>query len=283
MTAPGNSFSLRFWGVRGSLACPGIAFTRYGGNTSCLEIRCGPHLLIFDGGTGMRQLGEHLLAQAAKTGTAVDADIFFTHTHLDHMVGVPFFAPLYKSESSLRLWAGHLGANRSIRDALSGMMVEPLFPIPPEVFTSCPTYHDFTAGETFELYAGLTVRTTALNHPNGATGYRIDWQGKSICYVTDCEHRPDGPDRAIIDLIRDADIFIYDSTYTEDEYPHHKGWGHSTWEEGAKLADLAGVKTFVLFHHDPSHDDNRMDEIAREAEARRPGTLIAQEGMILTP
>lgn len=283
MTTPGNSFSLRFWGVRGSLACPGTDFTRYGGNTSCLEIRCGPHLLIFDGGTGMRQLGEHLMAQAAKTGVAVDADIFFTHTHLDHMVGVPFFAPLYRRESSLRLWAGHLGPNRSIRDALSGMMVEPLFPIPPEVFISCPTYHDFTAGESFELYGGLTVRTAPLNHPNGATGYRIDWQGKSICYVTDCEHRAGGPDRAIVDLIRDADIFVYDSTYTEDEYQHHKGWGHSTWEEGAKLADLAGVKTFVLFHHDPSHDDTTMDEIARAAEAQRPGTLVAQEGMILTP
>jgi phosphoribosyl 1,2-cyclic phosphodiesterase len=282
VTTPTN-FSLRFWGVRGSLACPGPQFIRYGGNTSCLEIRCGPHLLIFDGGTGLMPLGEHLLAQIEKTGGSVDADIFFTHTHLDHMVGVPFFAPLYKEESSLRLWAGHLAPQRSIRDALSGMMVEPLFPIPPEVFTSCPSYHDFIAGETFELYQGLRIRTAALNHPNGATGYRIDWQGKSICYVTDCEHRAEGPDAGIIDLIRGTDIFVYDSTYTEDEYPRHKGWGHSTWQEGARLADLAGAKTFVLFHHDPNHHDNQMDEIAREAETYRAGTLVAKEGMILTP
>ena len=153
----------------------------------------------------------------------------------------------------------------------------------PEVFASCPSYHDFIAGEVLQPYEGITLRTTALNHPNGATGYRIEYQGKSICYVTDCEHRPDAPDRGIIDLIRDADIFVYDSTYTEEEYPQHKGWGHSTWQEGAKLAELAGVKTFVLFHHDPSHSDSKMDEIARAAEAHRPGTLVAREGMILTP
>lgn len=283
MTTPTTNFSLRFWGVRGSLACPGPQFTRYGGNTSCLEVRCGPHLLIMDGGTGLMPLGDHLLAQLEKSGGSVDADIFFTHTHLDHMVGVPFFAPLYRAESSLRLWAGHLAPQRSIRDALSGMMVEPLFPIPPEVFTSCPSYHDFVSGEVMDLYAGLRIRTVALNHPNGATGYRIDWQGKSICYISDCEHRPEGPDAGIIDLIRGTDIFIYDSTYTEAEYPAHKGWGHSTWQEGARLADLAGVKTFVLFHHDPSHNDTKMDQIAREAEEYRPGTLVAKEGMILTP
>jgi phosphoribosyl 1,2-cyclic phosphodiesterase len=283
VTTASNLFSLRFWGVRGSLPCPGPAYTRYGGNTSCLEIRCGPHLLIFDGGTGLRPLGEHLMAQVEKSGGSVDADVFFTHTHLDHMVGVPFFGPLFHAESNLRLWAGHLAPQRSIRDALSGMMVEPLFPIPPEVFSSCPSYHDFIAGEVLTPYGGLTIRTAALNHPNGATGYRVEWQGKSICYVTDCEHHPNTPDQGIIDLIRGTDIFIYDCTYTDEEYPKHAGWGHSTWQEGARLADLAGVKTFVLFHHDPAHDDVVMDRIAREAEARRSGTLVAKEGMILTP
>ncbi len=213
----------------------------------------------------------------------VDADLFFTHTHLDHMVGIPFFAPLFQKDSQLRLWAGHLKPPLTLRDALCGMMVEPLFPVPPDVFASDPSYQDFKAGETLQLHPGLQIRTAPLNHPNGATGYRIDWQGKSICYVTDCEHRPNGPDQSIVDLIRGTDIFVYDCTYTEEEYPAHAGWGHSTWQEGARLADLAGVRTFVLFHHDPDHTDQRMDGIAREAEARRPGTLVAKEGMILTP
>lgn len=276
------NFSLRFWGVRGSLSCPGPDYTRYGGNTSCLEVRCGPHLLIFDGGTGLRPLGQHLLAQCPQEGP-VDADLFFTHTHLDHVVGVPFFAPLFKKDSALRLWAGHLVPPLTLRDAFCGMMVEPLFPVPPDVFVSNPSYHDFKAGETLQLYPGLQIKTTPLNHPNGATGYRVEWQGKSVCYVTDCEHRVGQPDQGIVDLIRGTDIFIYDSTYTDEEYPAHAGWGHSTWQEGARLADLAGVRTFVLFHHDPDHTDQVMDRIAREAEAHRPGTLVAQEGMILTP
>ena len=277
-----NNFSLRFWGVRGSLSCPGPDYTRYGGNTSCLEVRCGPHLLIFDGGSGLRPLGQHLMAQCPQQGP-VNADLFFTHTHLDHMVGVPFFAPLFQKDSVIRLWAGHLAPPLNLHDALCGMMVEPLFPVPPDIFVSNPSYHDFRASETLQLHPGLQVRTTPLNHPNGATGYRIEWQGKSICYVTDCEHRIGEHDQSIIDFIRGTEIFIYDSTYTDDEFPAHTGWGHSTWQEGARLAELAGVRTFVLFHHDPSHDDAMMDSIAREAEARRPGTLVAQEGMILTP
>ena len=251
---------------------------RYGGNTSCLEVRCGPHILIFDGGTGLRPLGQDMMKDGPIT-----ADMFFTHTHLDHMVGVPFFAPLYQKESNIRLWAGHLEAPRSIKDALSGMMVEPLFPVPPEVFSAKPSYHDFKAGATLNPQPGISIRTVALNHPNGATGYRVDWGGKSICYITDCEHDGKGPDRGIVDLVKGADIFIYDSTYTDDEYPKFKGWGHSTWQEGARIADAAGVKTFVIFHHDPSHIDDVMDSIAAEAAQARRGTIVAREGLVLEP
>lgn len=271
-------FSVRFWGVRGSVSCPGPDYVRYGGNTSCLEVRCGPHILIFDGGTGLRPLGQDLVKDGPIT-----ADLFFTHTHLDHMVGVPFFAPLYQKDSNIRLWAGHLEPPRSIKDALSGMMVEPLFPVPPEVFSSKPSFHDFKAGATLNPFPGVSVRTAALNHPNGATGYRVDWKGKSICYITDCEHDGHGPDKGIVELIKGADIFIYDSTYTEDEYPRFKGWGHSTWQEGVRIANAAGVKTFVIFHHDPSHTDDVMDLIAADAAQARRGAIVAREGLVLEP
>lgn len=273
-----DRFSVRFWGVRGSLSCSGPEYVRYGGNTSCLEVRAGPHVLVFDSGTGIRALGKSLAAHGS-----CEADIFFTHTHLDHIIGLPFFAPLYQPKSKIRLWSGHLAPPLKLKDALSNLMSEPIFPVPLEIFSAKPIYHDFTAGETLEPRPGLFVRTCMLNHPNGATAYRVDWNGKSICYVTDCEHHVGKLDAGIIDLIRGADIFIYDSTYTDDEYTQFAGWGHSTWQEGARLADAAGAKQLVIFHHDPSHDDNFMDQIAAESARARPGTVVAQEGLVLTP
>ena len=190
------AFTVSFWGVRGSLSCPGSEYVRYGGNTSCLEVRCGPYLLIMDGGTGMRPLGR-LIANGP-----IDADIFFTHTHLDHIVGLPFFAPLYQPTCNLCLWAGHLMPHTSLKDALAGMMMEPLFPMPLNVFASRPDYHDFLAGDVLNPRPGVTVRTAPLNHPNGATGYRIDYDGRSLCYVTDCEHKPGTLDPLILDLVQ---------------------------------------------------------------------------------
>ncbi|MFQ5467722.1 MAG: MBL fold metallo-hydrolase, partial [Kiloniellaceae bacterium] len=128
---------------------------------------------------------------------------------------------------------------------------------------------------------GVNLRTAPLNHPNGATGYRIEYDGRSLCYVTDTEHVPGSPDRAVLDLIKDADTVIYDCTYTDDEFPKYISWGHSTWQEGVRLCDRAGVGRLVVFHHDPSHDDGIMDRIAAAAEAARPGTIVARDGMVL--
>ena len=271
-------FFVRFWGVRGSIACPGPDTVRYGGNTSCLEVRCGDHLLIFDAGTGLRALG----AAMAQEGPA-DANLYLTHTHFDHICGLPFFAPLFAAGNRIRISAGHLLPESDLQKVLIEMMMAPLFPIPPSVFQADVQYEDFKCGETLSPAADITLRTAPLNHPNRATGYRVEFGGQSICYVTDTEHVAGKRDQNIVGLIRDADLFIYDSTYTDDEYPAYKGYGHSTWEEGARLADAAGVKTLVIFHHDPNHDDDRMDEIAKAAAQQRPGTVVAREGMVLSP
>jgi phosphoribosyl 1,2-cyclic phosphodiesterase len=276
----GEDFLVRFWGVRGSIPCPGPETVRYGGNTSCVEIRCGRHQLIFDGGTGLRELGNTLKQQNGK----IDADLFFTHTHFDHICGLPFFAPVYIKGSRVRLWAGHLLPQKlDLEKVLCGMMIAPLFPVPMGLIAKQTECHDFRCGETLTPRPGVTLRTGPLNHPNGATGYRIEFGGKSVCYITDTEHRPGTLDQNILALVAGTDIMIYDSTYTDDEYPSHVDWGHSTWQEGVRLADAAAVKTLVLFHHDPSHDDAFMDRIAREAAAARPGTLVAAEGLVLHP
>lgn len=272
---------VRFWGVRGSIACPGPTTKRYGGNTSCLEIRCGDTILIFDAGTGLRELGLALDAEA--DGMPLDGNLFFTHTHLDHVCGLPFFSSLYNPRNRFTFHAGHLTPERQLRDVLCSMMMPPLFPVPLDIFTADITFTDFVAGSAMEPSTGVSVRTAPLNHPNGATGYRIEYDGKAICYVTDTEHSGDGLDDRVLDLIRDADIFVYDATYTDAEYADHVGWGHSTWEEGVRLADAAGVRTYVPFHHDPSHDDAFMDRVAAAAEARRPGTIVAREGLVLRP
>jgi len=272
-------FTVRFWGVRGSIPCPGAETVRYGGNTSCVEMRCGNRLLIFDGGSGLRPLGNELM----RVGQRLDFDLFYSHTHLDHVVGVPFFAPCYEAKSRIRFWAGHLEAQHGIATVISKMMSAPLFPVPMDIFAAKLKFRDFTAGETLTPHPGITIRTARLNHPGGATGYRIEYEGKSVAYITDTEHRPGERDPQVLQLIDHADVMIYDSTYTDAEYPTHHGWGHSTWQEAVRLAEAAQVKTLVIFHHDPDHDDAFMDRVAAEALAARAGTIVAREGLVLRP
>jgi phosphoribosyl 1,2-cyclic phosphodiesterase len=270
--------TVRFWGVRGSIACPGPDTVRYGGNTSCVEIRCGARRLIFDGGTGLRLLGNEL----THSGGAAELDLFYSHTHFDHICGLPFFAPCYDARAKLRIWAGHLNGV-GIEKVLNSMMIAPLFPIPMGIFTAQISFVDFAAGERLNPHPGIALATGPLNHPNGATGYRLEYGGKCVAYITDTEHRPDGLDGNILRLVDHADVMIYDATYTDDEYPSHKDWGHSTWQEGVRLANAAEVRTLVIFHHDPGHDDAFMDQVALEAAAARPGTVVAQEGLVLRP
>ncbi|MBT6404198.1 MAG: MBL fold metallo-hydrolase [Rhodospirillaceae bacterium] len=278
-----GTVEVRFWGVRGSIACPGPDTIVYGGNTSCVEVTCGDPdsgggRIILDAGTGLRPLGNAL----GDMGGAVDADLLLSHTHIDHIVGMPFFGPAYCPDSKLRMWAGHLKPERKLADVLCAMMVDPLFPIPMDVMAADKSFNDFHAGETFDVACGATVRTCALNHPNGATGYRIEQGGRAICYVTDTEHVEGTHDERILEMIDGADLFIYDTTYTDEEYPSHVGWGHSTWQEGAALAEIANVGTYVPFHHDPSHDDAAMAQIETGAKARFENTVVAREGLTLT-
>ena len=271
-----SGLTVKFWGVRGSIACPGPSTVRYGGNTSCVEVRCGEHLLIFDAGTGIRELSGDL-----KLERPLDAHLFLTHTHLDHVCGLPFFEPLFRSDTKLKIWGGHLPPARSIREVLTCLMMDPLWPVQLEDMKAEITFCDFSAGDSLEPTIGIGVQTVALNHPNGATGYRVNYGGKSVCYITDTEHFPDRIDEDILSLVRNTDILIYDSTYTPVDYTNRVGWGHSTWKEGVKLAKRGGVGRFVVFHHNPAHNDDDMDLIGQEVQEVMGSAVVAEEGMVL--
>jgi phosphoribosyl 1,2-cyclic phosphodiesterase len=267
-------FAVDFWGVRGSIACPSPRHVVYGGNTSCLEITAGDNHVILDAGTGIRDLGDSFNKRDIR-----HAHLFLTHVHWDHINGFPFFAPGYRPDRTFEIRAAHLAPLGGVREVLAGQMGQPTFPVPLETMRSKLVFEDFDVGDSFNVAPDLKVRTAPLNHPNGATGYRLEFGGKSICYVTDTEHVPGTPDERILALIDGADLVVYDSTYTDDEFPDKVGWGHSTWQEAIRLARKGSVKKLALFHHDPSHEDTFMADVERQARDTWNATVVAREGM----
>ncbi|SOD96828.1 Phosphoribosyl 1,2-cyclic phosphodiesterase [Caenispirillum bisanense] len=271
------AFTVKFWGVRGSIACPSPNHVVYGGNTSCVEVIAGERHIILDAGTGIRNLGQRVIQEGIQSSV-----LLLTHTHWDHINGFPFFAPLFQKNRTFDIYAGHLYDTGGVQSVLASSMSNPMFPVPLEALQATLRFHDFRAGEDLELGPDVRVRTVLLNHPNGATGYRIEYDGRAVCYVTDTEHVPGELDETVLGLIAGADLVIYDCTYTDAEYPSHVGWGHSTWQQGVRLCREAAVKRLAIFHHDPDHDDTFMAELEDEARRTWEATFVAREGMQIT-
>ncbi len=276
--------TVRFWGVRGSIPVPGPTTAGVGGNTSCVEIRCGKHLVIMDAGTGIRPLGEKLASQGR-----VEADIFFSHVHWDHIQGFPFFIPAMMEGNVLRLYGGR-NVTSTLEETLYGQMNFPNFPVVIADLYSAISFHDLREGEMVTIGSGrdrVQVTNAKLNHPNGVYSYRVEYRGHSVVYATDTEHYSI-PDYKLVSLARNADLLIYDSMFTPEEYagttggPPRIGWGHSTMIEGANIARAVGVKNLVLFHHDPQQDDAAVAEKERRARAIFKRTVAAREGLEIT-
>jgi phosphoribosyl 1,2-cyclic phosphodiesterase len=217
--------------------------------------------------------------------------MFFTHTHWDHIQGFPFFEPAFMNGNTFHIYNASSPDSRSIQRRLNDQMLHPNFPVPLQIMRGNLHFHDLTFGEMvtitepMTLADQITVENAPLNHPGGSTGYRVNWRGLSVAYITDTEHYPDRLDPNVLSLARQADVLIYDATYTDQEYHDplcsKVGWGHSTWQEAVKVAQAAGVKQLVLFHHDPSHDDDCLDHIAAQLEAVFPNGLLAREGLTM--
>jgi len=289
--------TVRFWGVRGSLPTPGQDTVIYGGNTSCLEIRADDRLIIVDLGTGVRSLGDWLIKNDLPKFGKIKAEVFITHTHWDHIMGLPMFTPIYRPETELSITGPVSLENEDMRAVIENQLSHKYWPVRAGELSAKIEYNQLNEG-TFDLRDGLTVTTKFLSHPIFCLGYRFNYKNKSIATVYD--HEPfrnlftDGDcakegetaaeeeNEKIRQFIKDVDIVIHDAQYTKDEYLAHIGWGHCSYEHAIKNAAAMNVKQLVLFHHEPTRSDAKLDEIGKNfAGSIDPKIIIAREGMVI--
>ncbi|WP_082529295.1 MBL fold metallo-hydrolase [Aurantimonas sp. Leaf443] len=272
----GPVFSLRVWGARGSVSAPATDNCRFGSDTSCIEVRAGGRVVLLDAGTGIIPCGRRLKGEGVET-----FDVLLTHCHFDHVMGLPFMPLLYADGVSARIHAGHFLDNTTCRNMVERFMCAPYFPITPKQFAAGVDYVDFRPPDRLRLAEGLEVATLRLNHPNGAVGYRLDCGGRAIAYVTDTEHEPGRPSEAILAFVEGCDVMIYDSMYTDAEFPAYRGYGHSTWEEGVRLCRAARVGALVIHHHDISRDDVWLEDLSQRARDVFPEAHVGRTGLVI--
>lgn len=285
---------VRFWGTRGSCPSPGPSTVRYGGNTTCVEVRGDDdQLVIFDAGTGIRELGKSLVSAAG--GMPIRGDVFFSHAHWDHIQGLPFFTPAFQAGHHFTLW-GSPSLERSLEVVLRQQMNPVVFPVAFDQLSARMEFREL-AGRGY-AGDGYTVRAINVRHPGGALGFRISPGGderRSVIFIPDNELDRDG-DRAdaastrdaLVEFARGAAILIHDAMYTGTEYMEHRGWGHSSYRDAVDFAIAAEVETLVLFHHEPDRSDDALDEMlalchqmVRERNGRVQ-VIAAAEGVELT-
>lgn len=278
-----QQFDVSFWGVRGSVPVPGVQTSRVGGNTSCVEILCDGTRLVIDAGTGLRALGEALKLRAVQP-----MSLLMTHMHWDHVQGLPFFRNAYMPGQIIDVYAEPRGGV-PFREIVRRQMSQPTFPVGPDEFRAELTYRDIASGDRFTI-GPAEISTACLNHPGGSTGYRIEHAGFSMAHISDWEHpglrdaaHPDAMDAAIVRFAAGVDLLVIDSQFTEHEYHNvpRRGWGHATWEASLRHGIEAGAKRIALFHHEPTHDDDVLEQIEADAKARFAGAFLAREGLVI--
>lgn len=264
----------RFWGVRGSLPSPGPDTVVHGGDTPCVEIFTETTRVIIDCGSGMRRLGNRMMEEPDDRETIV----LLGHPHFDHVCGLPFFTPIFIPGQKFRIGAAE---PHDMRLLMPRLFCRPFFPVEEAMLGSEIEYFQPEPSGRMKLTEDVALVTRPLNHPGGCTGFRVEARGVSIAYCSDTEHVEGETDENVLALMDGADLAIYDSAYTAQEYPNHVGWGHSTPDEGARLAGLAGAKRLALFHHNPTRTDAQMVEIERRLQEKSPFAFAGRDGMEL--
>ena len=267
---------IKFWGVRGSTPAPQPENMRYGGNTSCVEVRLGDKLYVFDCGTGFRVLGQALRREF--NGRPVSAHIFVSHFHWDHIQGLPFFGPLYDHREN-RFQFHCSGRTRSLKQVFEEQMAAPFFPVGLNQMKARQDFHDLQEG-SIQLDDDVKLQALWLNHPQGCMGFRLESKEGVVVYATDNEPGDAAFDKNVRQLAAGADVLIYDAQYLPEEYQaRRRGWGHSHWREAINVVLESGAQELVLFHHDPDHDDACIDKVVKEASNYYPRVRAAAEGM----
>ena len=284
MSTTTEKIRIKFWGTRGSIVAPGQGSLKYGGNTACVEVRCGSELIIIDAGTGIRDLGTELLKDMP-----LKASILFSHMHWDHIQGIPFFRPAYIPGNEFKLY-GNKNWDTKLENVLKWQMQSPNFPVTFEEMNKIGAHMEYIDIDTGTILRigdedPVTIRSVELHHTDETFGFRIEYGGRSLVYATDTENLSE-PDEKLVELASGVDVLIHDAQYTTGEYyglncDPRKAWGHSTPEAAVAVAQAAGVKQLVLFHHDPYHDDAQIDRMLQTASAIFPDTVAASEGMVI--
>ena len=266
--------SIKFWGVRGSVPTPGAATAFYGGNTPCIEILAGQQRFIFDGGTGLRMLGEAL----CQVPRPVEGHLFFTHTQWDRIQGFPFFLPAFEPGNHFHIYGGTAANGASIKQRLTTQMLKPGFALPLQTMKATLTFHDITPGSTVNI-GNTTVESIGLNTQTNALGYRLSYQGKSVVYATDTDHRQ--LDDNLLFLAHQADLLIYDGTYVD--LSDHMGLQPSPqpWQAAIQLAQTAQVKQLAMIHYGPRQTDTMLSTLAHQLKTVTPPVSLAHEGMVI--
>ncbi|MGI9390549.1 MAG: MBL fold metallo-hydrolase [Boseongicola sp.] len=271
-----GTFRVRVWGARGSLPVSGPEFIVYGGNTICIEIRCGSHALFFDAGTGVLPAG-----YALKSEGITSFNLFLSHSHYDHILGLPFFPPLFDPEFSGAIWSGHLEGEMTTEQMISNFVRPPWSPIVPDIYLADLAFRDFHVGDDLQPHPDIVIKTTKLEHPGGAVGYRIEWAGRTVAIVTDTEHQPGVLNQSVLRLIENCDFLLYDSMFSDAEMEKFRGFGHSTWEHAIRLAREAGARKIGFIHHAPWRTDAELDDFDRQAKVEYPDSFFARDGQII--
>jgi phosphoribosyl 1,2-cyclic phosphodiesterase len=267
---------VKFWGVRGSTPTPQAENLRYGGNTSCVEVRLGDQIYIFDCGTGFRLLGHELGREFGDRPFA--AHVFVSHFHWDHIQGMPFFRPLYDNPKS-QFHFHSSSRTRGLQQVMAEQMAAPYFPVNLAQMRAQLGFYNIENG-CLPMGEGVQIKTAWLNHPQGCMGFRLETKEGVLVYATDNEPGDPGFDKAVRKLAEGADILIYDAQYLPEEYEaRRRGWGHSHWREAINVVMESGAKELILYHHDPDHTDAVVDKVVQDARNYYPKVRAAAEGM----